>query len=117
LELSDFVELSIEWRREIKMFRFASLFTSLALALMEPLVAVQATGTIEGIVVVDGSSTPVPRATLTLTTTNGRQVATSVEAHSGNRMIHARWLWVSGRNSHRVQVGNLSIAIVTRPAK
>jgi hypothetical protein len=87
LELSDFVELSIEWRREIKMFRFASLFTSLALALMEPLAAVQATGTIEGIVVADGSSTPVPWATLTLATTNGRQVATSIATIDGRFSI------------------------------
>jgi hypothetical protein len=54
---------------------------------MEPLAAVQATGTIEGIVVADGSSTPVPRATLTLMTTNGRQVATSIATIDGRFSI------------------------------
>ena len=69
------------------MIRFAIPLVGLAAALVLPVAAVQAPGSIEGVVVATGSSTPVPRAKVALTTTSGRQVATLATTIDGRFSI------------------------------
>jgi len=65
------------------MIRSSIQLAGLAFVLMMPSAVVQAPGSIEGTVVATGSSTPVPRAKVTLMTTGGRQVATLTASIDG----------------------------------
>jgi protocatechuate 3,4-dioxygenase beta subunit len=71
------------------MIRSSIQFAGLALALMLPSAGMQAqgSGSIDGIVVAAGSSTPVPRAKVLLTTMAGRQVATLTATIDGRFLI------------------------------
>src|SRR3954462_5952027 len=63
---------------ESTMIRYSIQIAGLTFALMLPSATVhaQGSGSIEGVVVTAGSSTPVPRAKVALITTGGRQVVT-----------------------------------------
>jgi len=65
------------------MIRFAIQFAGLVLALMLPLAGAQTAGSIEGNVVVLGSSTPVPRAQVLLRTAGGRDLYVVTTALDG----------------------------------
>jgi len=71
---------------EFTMIRFSIQIAGLALVLMlaSAVVWAQGSGFIEGIVVAAGSSTPVPRANVTLETMGGRDVAVSIASVDGH---------------------------------